>query len=281
LQPDYALGWSGLSAAYATGALNGAERPSNVLPLAEAAAMKALELDDSLAEAHDAMAEVYLYKWNWNQALKESTRSIELDPGNAEAYYFRSLIFMTMNRMDDALESVKKSTEIDPFTRPAGVAAMLIFMRNYEAAISAANTVLETVPNDSGLHQMLAEAYQCKGMEKEAIRETEKAMVIEGDPAGASALRRTFERGGYRAIYQSQLNDLKKKAASEYVAPMSFAEAYSNLRLKEETLHFLEEAYDERAPSLVWIQTWPELDFLHGDERYRSIIRRVGLPPAY
>ena len=94
-------------------------------------------------------------------------------------------------------------------------------------------------------------------------------------------MRRAFERGGYRAILELQLDNLKRKAARQYVAPLDFAISYARLRRKDEALDYLEQAYQEHAPALVWIQNWPEWDFLHSDERYRSIVRRIGLPPAW
>jgi hypothetical protein len=131
------------------------------------------------------------------------------------------------------------------------------------------------------LHFELASAYQCKGLVEEAARETEKVALLDEGEAGAAEVRHAFERGGYRAILEMQLNEVKGKAAHEYVPPLEFAFAYARLRRKDEALHYAEEAYREHAPALVWIQNWPEWDFLHSDERYRSIVRRMGLLPAW
>jgi TolB-like protein/DNA-binding winged helix-turn-helix (wHTH) protein len=282
LQPDYALAWSGLADAYARSAIHGIGRRSDLAPLEEEAARRTLELDDSLPDAHNTMAGNYLFfHWDPAKALKESDRAIELNPQYAEAYFLRSIIFQTLNRQDDALDAVKRSTELDPFARPFSMPQLLTRIRNYDAAIREAQARLVAQPNDLGLHFELALAYQCKGLEQEAARETEKVTLLDEGEANAAAVRRAFERGGYLAILELQLNDLKREAAHQYVAPLNFAFAYARLRRKDETLHFAEEAYREHAPALVWIQNWPEWDFLHSDERYRSIVRRMGLPPAW
>ena len=282
LQPDYALAWSGLSGFYLTSVMHGASRPADDLPRAESAAVRALQLDESLADAHDAMAANYLfYRWDWQRALMESTRSIELDPNSVVYHYFQSRIFVTLNRMDEALEEQKKATELDPFAMPYAMGYMLLIMGRYDAALNEVRLRLETLPQEPRLHRLLAEAYWYKGMKKDAGQELEKATLLESAKSGEAAIRQAFERGGYEGIIRLQVEDLNRKAAREYVAPMLFADRYAQLSLKEETIHFLNEAYKEHSPRLVWLQSFPAYNFLHSDERYRAIVRQVGLPPAF
>jgi hypothetical protein len=118
-------------------------------------------------------------------------------------------------------------------------------------------------------------------MEEYAARETERATLLDGDEAGATAIRHAFSRGGYEALLKMHMSALKEKDVHQYVAPLQLALAYAALAMKDETIRFIEEAYQERAPSLIWIQNEGAYDFLHADKRYRSIIRRMGLPPAY
>jgi tetratricopeptide (TPR) repeat protein len=130
LQPDYALAWSGLADAYAKSAIHGTGRRSDLAPLAEEAVRRALELDDSLSDAHNSMAGSYLFfHWDPVNALKESDRAIELNSQFAEAYFLRSIIFQTLNRQDDALDALKRSTELDPFARPFSMPQLLTRMR--------------------------------------------------------------------------------------------------------------------------------------------------------
>ena len=228
------------------------------------------------------MAASYLFfSWDWRLALLHANKAVELEPNTAEYHYFRSKVFIALNRMQDALEEEKKATELDPFARPFGMGYMLFIMRRYDAAVNELRTRLETLPADPRLHQRLAEAYWRKGMKQDAALELEKAALLESDKDGEAAIRNAFEKGGYEGIIRLQLNALNRRAQKEYVSPLQLADQYAQLGLKEETIHFLEEAYKERSPRLVWLQSWPAYDFLHSDQRYQNIVRQIGLPPAF
>jgi tetratricopeptide (TPR) repeat protein len=282
LQPDYAPAWSGLSEFYEVSALHGDSPPSDNEPLARAAAVHALELDESLADAHSSMSVSYLLSnWDWRLALLHANKAVELEPNTAEYHYLRSHVFIVLNRMQEALEDEQKATELDPFARPFGMGYMLLVMRRYDAAVNELCMRLETLPADPRLHQRLAEAYWHKGMKQAAALELEKAALLESDKPGEAAIRNAFEKGGYEGIIRLQLNALNSRAQKEYVSPLQLADQYAQLGLKEQTIHFLEEAYKERSPRIVWLQSWPAYDFLHSDRRYQDIVRQIGLPPAF
>jgi TolB-like protein/DNA-binding winged helix-turn-helix (wHTH) protein/Flp pilus assembly protein TadD len=282
LQPDYASAWSGLADFYEVSALHGDAPPSENQPLARAAAVHALELDESLAEAHNSMAASYLFmNWDWPLALQQANKAVELAPNIAEYHYFRSKVFIALNQMQEALENQQKATELDPFARPFGMGYMLLIMRRYDAAVSELCRRLETLPADSRLHRILAEAYWHQGMKQDAALELETAGLLESDKPGQAAIRNAFEKGGYKGIIRLQLDGLNRKAQKEYVSPLQLADQYAQLGLKEQTIHFLEEAYKERSPKLVWLQSWPAYDFLHSDQRYQNLVRQIGLPPAF
>jgi tetratricopeptide (TPR) repeat protein len=281
LQPDYALAWSGLSTFYEVSALHGDAPPSDNQPQAKAAAIEALRLDGSLADAHNSMAASYLFfTWDWRLALLHANKAVELEPNTAEYHFFRSKVLIPMNRMQDALEEVKKATELDPFARPFAMGYMLLIMRRYDEAVNELRTRLETLPADPRLHQLLAEAYWHQGMKQDAGLELEKAALLESDKPGEAAIRNALQKGGYEGIIRLQLNALASRAQKEYVCPLQFADHYAQLGLKEQAIHFLEEAYKERSPRLVELQSWPAYDFLHSDQRYQNIVRQIGLPPA-
>ncbi len=288
LQPDYALGWAGLSWYYRavglgySGASLGDQGPAKVFAQAEAAATKAVELDDSLPESHLAMgAAIFFGQWNWARAEQEVSRAIELNPGFADAYYFRSKMLIALNRHEQAIEASKKFIELDPFASPYALASTYVDSRQYDAAVNEARARLEIYPQDARLHDTLGQAYRRESLWKEAVQEWEKTALLRGDKESGENLRRHSEKGGYKAMVLWQVGDLKKKPATQYVSPVLLAVLYAELGQREETLSLLEESYRLRYPQLLWIQTDPAFDFLHSDERYRSIIRRVGLPPAY
>ena len=284
LQPDYALGWAGLSVYYGAGAIGGELNPEDAIPQEEAAANKAIAFDDSVPEAHLALGAAMFQRWDWARADQEIARAIELNPSFAEAYHFRAKMRNALNRNEEAIAAEKKAQELDPFERPFAMALAYILARQYDAAVSDARQRLETVPGDVGLHWMLCDAYRRKGELKEAAQEWVKAMVLLGDKAegiSAATIRQAYEKGGYNAVLLQQLNYLKHMSATQYVSPVNLSLQYAQLGDKEKTLSLLEEGYRQHSPLLLWVQNDPAYDFLHDDERYRSIIKRIGLPPTY
>jgi TolB-like protein/DNA-binding winged helix-turn-helix (wHTH) protein/Flp pilus assembly protein TadD len=280
LQPDYAPGWAGVSTYYGQGA-GGELYPKDSITKEEEAASKAVELDDSLPWAHLSLGAAMFFKWDWARADREISRAIDLDPNFAEAYHFRSKMLSAFGRNEEAIEAEKKAMELDPFERTFGLALTYNSARQYDAAINEARLRLETQPEDVTLHWILWEAYRRKGAETEAAQELEKVCLLLGRESSAAAIRRKFERGGYKAVVLGQLDYYKKLSEKQYVSRLELARYEAQLGRGEETLTLLEDGFQQRDPELLWIQNDPAYDFLHGDERYRSIIRRVGLPPTY
>lgn len=280
LQPDYAAAWSGLADSYLGSAAGGEASPENVLPQGDAAARKAVELDDSLPEAHNSMAAAYLiYRWDLEHAERESTHAVELNPGFAEGHHQRGYVFQALNRTDEALQEQKKAMELDPFARPWALAYALMRAHQFDAALNEARLRSRAQPDNAALHEALGYAYWLKGMEKEAAQEWETSRQLAGGKGSARALHQAFERGGLRAVFELQLSQLRKKAARKYVSPLELASIYACLKRKDEALHYLEEAHQEHAPWLVRIQSDPSFDFLHADPRYQAIVKKMGLPP--
>ena len=282
LQPDYAAAWSGVADSEALGAVEGKVPPETVMPQAEVAARKALELDDRSAEAHNTMAAMQLfYRWNWAAAERESARALELNPSSAEGHHLRSYTLRPLNRMDEVLQEEKKAMELDPFARSWALGTVLIRMRRFDAALNEVRLRSDAEPNNAELHDLLSSAYLLKGMEKEAEKESERYLQLAGEKDQLVRQVQVYRRGGFRAVLEWRVDDLKQKAAKQYVSPSDFADAYAVLGRKEETIRYLEKSYQERAPHLVFLQSNPDFDFLHSDPRYRAIIKKMGLPPAY
>ena len=282
LQPDYAVGWSGVSVNYGAGAIEGEFDPRKALAPQKAAAAKAVQLDDSLAEAHLALGASYFEnEWNWDGSLQEVGRATELDPNFSEAYHFRAKVLAALNRHDEAIDAQKKATGLDPFARPWALAYSYLLARRYDAALAEAQQRLEANPGDADMLGIVAGIYGGMGMFNEALPYWEKSYRLGGDAASADALHRAFLKGGQRAVLRWQLSHLEKESATHYVSPVDVAAVYAQLGDREHTLGLLEEGYRQHSPLLLWIQCDPAFDFLHGDERYRAIIRKAGLPPAW
>ncbi len=282
LQPDYAAAWSGLADSYTASAVEGEFRPDQVMPQAEAAARKALELDDLNAEAHNSMAAIQLfYRWNWEAADRESARAVDLNPSFAEGHHLRSYALRPLNRMDEALQEQRKAIELDPFAKPWALGYALLRARQFDAALSEARLRSEAQPNNADLHDLLSQVLFSKGMDKEAEEEDERAMQLRGEKELLAEQVHVYRRGGFRAVLEWKPEVAKRRAARHYVSPMEFADMYGQLKREEETLRYLQQAYEEHTPFLVFVQHDANFDFLHSDPRYRAIIKKMDLPPAY
>ena len=282
LQPDYAPGWSGIAMYYGAGAIIGYLDPAKSLAPGQEAATKAVRLDDSFPEAHLAMcATILINEWDFKRADKECLRAIELDPEFAEAYHLRAKVLGAFNRNVEAIEAQEKATELDPVARPWAMAMAYQVARRDDDAIADVRQRLESYPQDASLMWHLHESYRRKGMDKEAAQSLIRVFQLNHDTVSADGVQHAFQEGGYKAVVRWELNGLQKKAQTQYVCPVELARLYAQLGDRERTLSLLEEGYRQHAPRILWIQSESAFDFLHSDERYRSIIKGIGLPSAY
>jgi TolB-like protein/DNA-binding winged helix-turn-helix (wHTH) protein len=280
LQPDYALGWTGLADYYGEAAGAGAMNPLQALPQADALARKAVALDDRLPEAHLSLgANILTSRWDWAHAMEEISRALELNPRLVQAIHFRARMLSLAGRYQEAIQAQKAANEIGPFERPWATVTLLDEARQYDAAIEEARQRLQAEP-DSGLYRLMADAYRSKGMDKEWADAWEKYLRLSGDPASASAFQRAYRLGGRKAALHWQLDQLQRKARSAYVSPVDLALIHAQLGDREQTLSLLEQGVREHSPLLLWIHFDLAYDFLNNDERYRSIIQRVGITTA-
>jgi TolB-like protein/DNA-binding winged helix-turn-helix (wHTH) protein len=282
LQPDYALAWAGLSDCYGAATATAQLRPAEGWEKSYAAASKALELDPALPEAHHSMAAYYYFhSWDWPRAEAESRQAIAIDPNYAEFHHLLSYILRTQNRDDEALREQKLATELDPYSRPWALGAAYTLSRQYDAAIAELTQRAASHQQNFWLQEELAEAYWCKGMKKEWVMHMKQGLIIIGDNASADAIQQAWNSGGAEAVATWNLDQDLKKARTQYVSPFTLASDYATLERKEETLRALEDAYRERSSWLTFLQKEPVFFFLHTDPRYRDLVRRIGLPPAY
>lgn len=279
LQPDYAAAYSGLADYYIGGSASGYLDPEDALPKGEQAAEKALQLDDSVAEAHNSMAASYFfYRWNWKAAEQESQKSIELGPNYAEGYHLRGYVLLALNGQNEALESQQKSQELDPFARPWGLGRLLNWMGRYKEAEADLRQRIAALPANDDLRYNLAQSYLMQGRDRESMGEFAEALRLEGNERLAAEVRGAFNKEGNQGVQEWRLARLKKMALKRYVSPLEFAFAYARLGQADETFRWLEKAYDGHAPWLVVIHQHTELDAFRDDPRYKALIKRIGLP---
>jgi TolB-like protein/DNA-binding winged helix-turn-helix (wHTH) protein len=280
LQPDYALGWTGLADYYGEAAVDGALNPLQALPQAEALARKAVALDDQLPEAHLSLgANILISRWDWAHAMEEISRALELNPKLVQAIHIRARLLSLAGRYQEALQAQKAASEIAPFERPWAMVTLLDEAREYDAAIEEARQRLQAEPQPE-LYYLMSIAYRGKGMDKEWADAWEKCLQLSGDPASAAAFQRAYHLGGRKAALQWQLDQLQRKATTTYVSPVDLALIHAQLGDREQTLSLLEQGVREHSPLLLWIHLDPAYDFLNNDERYRSIIQQLAIATA-
>ncbi|MGP0021261.1 MAG: winged helix-turn-helix domain-containing protein [Candidatus Sulfotelmatobacter sp.] len=281
IQPDYAPAWAGLSDSYGLRAVDDEAPAKDIKAPMEAAARRAVALDDSLPEAHHALAAWYFFfAWDLPHADAESRRAIELDPSIAEQHHLHSYILMAMNRKDEAMEEQKRATELDPFTRSWGLGHAYLQLRQFDAAISELRMRADAMPNEAWIHFNLSDAYWHEGMWKESERELEKAMELSGDSAEAETVHKAFQEGGEKSVEQLGVKEVQARAQKEYISPFAIARQYAYLGDQANTLKFLEQSYREHYPWLILLQTEPDFDFVHNEPRYRALLKQIGLPPT-
>ena len=281
-QPDYAAAWSGLADAYTVRAVAGMDPPESVMPQALSAAQKGIELDDSLGEAHNALAAIEMFSLHhFEEAERESARAVELDPRRGESHHLRAYVLTTLNRMDEAVQEEHMASELEPLARPWALGLALLRSHQFDNAVRELTLRSEGQRKDQTVLYFLARAYEYQGMEMKAESVWARLNLLEDNHDKGAAAQRAIQRGGLKAGFVLALEDLKVTATKSYVPPLEFANAHARLRHREETLHWLEESYRQNSPWLVHIQHDPDFDFLHGEPRYRAIVAKMGLPPAF
>ena len=278
--PGYALAYAGLADAFHELAYT--SPPSEMMPRSKAASTKALQLDDSVADAHAALAWVlWRYDWNFLEAEKEFRRAIELDPnGGSNARGMYPLFLYSMKRFDQAVAEHKQMLALDPLSLigNTNVADGLYYAHQFDPAIEQYQKTLELDANFSLAHWGLGNTYDRKGMYKEAIAEWQKAFLPEGDARTADLIGKAYSVSGYKGAMQAWLDDLIRQSTHGYVAPLDIAILHARLGENEHALQWLEKGYQGRDATMVDIATEPVFDPLRSDPRFIDLLRRVGLP---
>jgi TolB-like protein/Tfp pilus assembly protein PilF len=280
--PNYALAYTGLADSYALlGSVEySALPPSEAMPKARAAAIKALEVDDTLAEAHASVAYVHIFDWHWSEAERAYRRAIELNPNYATAHHWYAMYLGAMGRFDEALEEIELAQELDPLSLPitAGVGWYFFLTRQHHRAIEEYRKTLEMDPNFYMAHFLLGLAHAQESMFDEAIAEFQKAQALSnGHPLMIAAPGYAYAALGQRDEAQGVLDELAHLSKRRYVSPYYIAVIYTGLGEMERAFDWLRRACDSRSEGLVWLKVDPLLDSLRADKRFADFLHRVGL----
>ena len=284
MDPGYALAYAGLADCYATYPGYQVVSPRESWPKAKAAAIKALEIDNTLAAPHACLANFRMsYEWDWAGAETEFQRSIELDPNYPTAHQWHGEWLVATGGTEQAVESLKRAQHLDPLSLMISttLGSTLSYARRHDEAIEQTRKVLEMDPSFIPGHWYLGKFYTVKAMYAEAIAEFQKALELPGDrPAfilGMIGIAHAL--GGNRENARRALADLQEISKRRYVAPLSVAFLHTALGDKERAFEWLEKAFEDRSRGMIFLKVDPQVDSLRSDPRFADLLRRMKLEP--
>ncbi|MCC6362186.1 MAG: winged helix-turn-helix domain-containing protein [Bryobacterales bacterium] len=281
--PAYAEAYAGLADCYnqlGTVLIGGAP-PTEIRPLAIAAAKRALEINPQLAEAHAALAYAKLYDWEWAEAEAGFQHAVELNPSYAPAHLWYSHYLSMRKRHDEALREVQLSQQLDPLSPiiQTQVGWILQHAGRHDEAIRQLRKVLDADPDYLWALWRIGSSYTSKSMYAEGIEALEKAAKLSGrSPAIVGTLAETYGLAGRKDEARKLLEELKAGARQHYVPAITFAHAYVGLGDEQQFFASLENAYQQREQGIAWLAVWQKNFAFRSDPRFRELIRRVGLP---
>jgi TolB-like protein/DNA-binding winged helix-turn-helix (wHTH) protein len=283
-EPRYALAFAGLADCYSIigSAIIGDVPSQEVASKARNAALKALELDPSLAEAQTSLATVrFNYDWDWNAASTGFQRSIELNPGYATAYQRYSLYLMAMGRIQESLLQMNRARDLDPLSISTNFSLgwRLYMARQYDQAIEQLRNTLEMDPDFALPRAVLGQAYEHQGVHAQAISELQKAVSIShGSPAMLGALGHAFATAGNKPEAKKILVQMNESSKTRYVSPFYVAMVYAGLHEDDNALAWLEKAYNDRSNAVIFLKVDPAFDGMRSNARFQALLTRLAQP---
>jgi TolB-like protein/DNA-binding winged helix-turn-helix (wHTH) protein/Tfp pilus assembly protein PilF len=281
--PAYALAYAGLADAYTRISFFDVAPPRDAMPRAKAAATKALEIDDRLAEAHDSLGYIsFAYDWDWSAAGRHFEQALALNPSYTEALNFYPFYLSSLGRSQEALAVAKGALDLDPAS-PAvshNLAVQFYLARQFGQAIGQCQKTIELDPNFAVAYQVLGQAYLAREMNREALFVLEKySALTRGGADSLALLAYAHARLGERRQALRTLKQLKAVSKEHFVPSFFFALAYAALEDKDQAFSWLEKGCDERYTRYAYLEVEALWDPLRSDPRFSDLIRRVGIPP--
>ena len=281
--PGYAPAYSGLADSYSSlgaSSIVGGLPPRQAMPEAKAAALKALQIDDALAEAHTSLAMVHLlYEWDLPACEKEFRRAIELDPNYTTAHHWYSHCLLLLGRTEESLAESKRALELEPLELVVGIHLgwHYLYARQYDEAMEQFRKTLELDPAFPQARRYAAWVYLQKRMHLEAIESLQAALNSRGrDPEIQGELGYALAVAGRRAEALAIVEDLRRPSSDRYVSPYSVALVYAGLGDRDRALAWLHTAYADRSDYMPYLRLEPMLDGLRSDQRFADLLGRVG-----
>lgn len=280
--PSYAPAYAGLADCYNMLVVYGVRQPKDGFPKAKDAAIKALEIDESLAEAHTSLAFIK-FRWDWDrvETEREFQQAIKLKPSYAPAHQWYSSYLVALERFDEAIAEAKRTQELEPlsFIASSHLGWILYLSGKNERAIEQCTRILDLDPNFFPALRYRGLAYEQKGMYPEAIVDFQKGVKLSGSPLMLALLGHAYAASGKKSEAQHVLSELQDLQGRRYVSPYTVAAIYVGLGEKDQAFKWLEKAYEERDIWLMNLKVDPVFIKLRSDRRFPDLLARIGLRP--
>jgi tetratricopeptide (TPR) repeat protein len=278
--PKYALAYAGLADCYAVLPMISDSPPRESFPGARAAAARALELDDALAQAHDSDARIKLfYEWNWAESERQSVRAIALNRNLAGAHVRYAHLLSNVGRHKEALAEAERARELDPLSLITNALfGMFLFQaRQYDAAVEQLQKTIRMNPHFWVGHLHLGKVYEQKGMYQAAIEEFTKARDLsEGNSETIASLGHAYALSGRQDAARNVLEELQRQSRTSYIPPYNIAMIYAALGEKDHALDWLEKGYETRDVHMIFLKVDPKWDSFRTDSRFQGLLERMG-----
>jgi serine/threonine protein kinase/tetratricopeptide (TPR) repeat protein len=278
LDPSYAPAWAGIADSYIVMAHHGGLPPKEAMPKAKDAALKALQLDSSLAEAHASLATVKMsYEWDYIAAENEFARAIELNPNYATAHHWYAHYLVIKQRFPEALIEIQKAHDLDPYSLVIngfwGLA--LYYSRDYERASIQFRSMLDLDPSERPIvSEKLAEVYEQKGDYAHALEQRRDALMLSRATEDAKSLANAYAHGGAETYWCKRIELAQRPPAA---SALDLAILYARQGDRDRALRFLERAYQEHSPWLNFMACEPAFDSIRTDPRFQKLAHEIGL----
>jgi TolB-like protein/DNA-binding winged helix-turn-helix (wHTH) protein/Flp pilus assembly protein TadD len=280
--PTYGAAYSGLADCNSGLAWHGFKSPAEALPTANAAALKAIEIDPRSAEAHASLGLVLTHRWDWTGAEAEFKQALQLDPRYANAHHWYGDYLSIMGRHEDALLEAKQALALDPLNLMIGtwVGRRYYLARKYELAIEQGRNTVELDANFAAAHLLLGEDYVQVGLHQQGLTELQTAANLSGDsPLYLAQVAVAQALAGRKPEALQIVAQLQGISSTRYVSPYGLAQIYAALNDKEQSFKWLQIAYDDRAVWMSYLAVDPVFDSIRSEQRFQDLLRRVRLQP--
>jgi serine/threonine protein kinase len=279
--PEYALAYTGIAMVWLVRVYWGTTPPREAVSKAKSLVLKAIEMDDTLEEAHDVLARVlYYFEWDWDGAEREFKRAIQLNPNKADVHLFYSSFLRSMGRGDEAMSEAQLGLELDPLNSfsQCYYIGQLLYLHQYDESIVQLRKIISLEPDFPFAHRYLWICYHQKQLYDEAIEEAKNYFTAVGKSEFSAIIDRGYSNSDYEGAMSFLAKTMEEHLKIAYIQPVWIARVYAHAGDKDRALDWLERAFEERDFLMTNLNTSSDWQLLHEEKRYTDLVNRLNFP---